>query len=150
MSNDTRILAELIRAKRACLLKVRDLGRRQGEIIGDGNVTGLLDLLAAKQPLLAKLQQIEGALDPYRSDDPEQRRWSTPGDRQRCAADLEACETLLAEIVSQEKTAEAALVKRRDETALRLDGAHLAGLARGAYSQRWSPAATQLDLTSDA
>jgi len=149
-SSDPRILAELIRAKRACLAKLRDLGRRQCALIEEGNMTGLLDLLAAKQPLLGRLQQIEAALDPYRSEDPDKRRWPTPDDRRHCAEDLEACEALLTEIVRGEKAAEEALSKRRDRAALKLDKAHLAGRARGAYAQPAAPTVTQLDLTSDA
>ncbi len=148
--SDTQRLAELIAAKRAFLLKLRDLGHRQAELVNDGNLTGLLDLLAAKQPVLDKLQRIEQALDPYRSQDPEQRRWATAEHRRRCAEDLDTCQVLLAEIVRQEKAAEAVLAKRRDETALKLDGVHLAGRARGAYTQPCCPAVSQLDLTSDA
>jgi len=149
-SPDTQALAELIRAKRACLVAVRDLGRKQLELIAGGNMTGLLDLLAAKQPALDRLQRIERGLEPFRGQDPESRRWPSPEDRRRSAEEVAECEALLAEILSQEKQAEAELVRRRDETALRLDRAHLAGRARGAYCQSTPAAARQLDLLSDA
>ena len=147
---DPCLLAELIRAKRACLVTLRDLGRKQIELISGGNMTGLLDLLAAKQPALGRLRRIEQALEPFRGQDPDSRRWPSPEDRRRSAEDVAECEALLAEILNQEKQAEAELVRRRDETALRLDGAHLAGRARGAYCQSTPAAARQLDLLSDA
>jgi hypothetical protein len=149
-SPDTQLLAELIRAKRACLIALRDLGRKQLEQVAAGNLSGLLDLLAAKQPALGRLQRIERALEPFRGQDPESRHWPSPEDRRRSAEEAAECEALLAEILSQEKRAEAELVRRRDETALRLDGAHLAGRARGAYCQSTPGAARQLDLLSDA
>jgi len=121
--SDTQVLAELIRAKRACLAALRDLGRKQLELIGAGNMTGLLDLLAAKQPAVGRLQQIEQALEPFRGQDPESRRWPSPEDRRLAAGEAAECESLLAEILSQEKCAEAELLRRRDETALRLDEA---------------------------
>jgi hypothetical protein len=144
------MLAELIHAKRACLVALRDLGRKQLELIGAGNMAGLLDLLAAKQPAIDRLQRIEQALEPFRGQDPDSRPWPSPEDRRRAADEAAACETLLAEILSQEKCAEADLVRRRDETALRLDEAHLAGQARGAYHQPAASAARQLDLLSNA
>jgi len=146
---DPCLLAELIRAKRACLVALRDLGRKQFELIGSGNMSGLFDLLAAKQPLLGRLQGIEQALEPFRHQDPETRPWPSPEDRRRCAEQVAECEGLLAEILSQEKSAEAELVRRREETAVRLDGAHLAGRACGAYAQPSAGAARQLDLLSD-
>ena len=42
---ETDILADLIRAKRECLLQLRDLGRKQLELIDEGDMTALLDLL---------------------------------------------------------------------------------------------------------
>jgi len=38
----------LIRDKRECLVQLRELGRRQLELIDGGDITGLLDMLAAK------------------------------------------------------------------------------------------------------
>ena len=146
---ETDVLAELIGSKRECLLSLRDMGRRQLELIAEGDMTALLDVLAAKQRFLTKLQQIENALDPFRSQDPETRRWPAPEDRARCAERLQQCETLLAEIVGQEKCSEGALIRRRDEAAIRLQGAHQASQVRGAYTAQPVGRTNQLDLQSD-
>ncbi len=51
------------------------------ELIDQGNVSGLLDLLAIKQKPLHDIQRIEKALDPFRAQDPESRQWSSAEDR---------------------------------------------------------------------
>ncbi len=147
---ETDVLAESIRRKRECLLALRDMGRKQLELIDEGNMTALLDVLAAKQRTLLKLQQIERALDPFRDQDPERRRWRTPEDRRKCAEVLEQCEVLLGEIVNQEKCSEGSLTRRRDEAAGRLQGVHRAGVARGAYAAGERLGGSQLDLHSES
>ncbi len=110
-------------------------------------MTELLDVLSAKQQMIVELQRIERGLDPFRTQDPEQRSWRSPDERTRCAEQLNRCEALLAEIVRQEKHSERDLIRRRDEAAARLEGVHAASQARGAYLAR-QPAASGLDLTS--
>lgn len=146
---ETDALAELIRAKRACLTQLREMGRRQLELIDAGDMAALLDLLAAKQPLLTKLQEIETGLDRFRGQDPDRRRWRRPTDRDACTEQLRQCEALLAEIVSQEKCSESALRRRRDEAASRLQIAHSASRAREAYTARPHGPINQLDLLSN-
>ena len=146
---ETDVLFDLIRAKRECLVQLRDIGCRQLELIEAGAMTALLDLLAAKQRTIAQLQRIEKALDPFRGQQPERRPWRTPEDRQRCAEQLKQCETLLTEILDQEKQSENVLVHRRDEAAARLQGAQLAGQVRGAYIAEPHQTISQLDLLSE-
>ncbi len=147
--HQTDILKDLIRVKRECLMQLRNMGRKQQALIDEGNMTSLMDLLAAKQRPLLRLQRIERALDPFRSQDPETRVCASAGDRAQCADQVQQCETLLAEIVSQERCCEAALVRRRDEAAERLQGAHLAGHARHAYLPQSETTLSQLDLLSE-
>lgn len=144
----TETLADLIRAKRTCLTQLRDMGRRQLELIEAGEMTGLLDLLSARQRSIGQLQRIERALDPFRAEDPQQRRWRSPQDRAACADQLQQCDALLGEIVSQEKCAEAALILRRDQTAAKLQEVHQAARARGAYAAP-STSISQVDLCSE-
>jgi hypothetical protein len=145
---ETDVLADLIRAKRECLLQLRELGRKQLELIDGGEMTALLDLLALKQKPIAQLQRIEKALDPFRGQDPERRTWSSPEAREACAEQLREIEMLLAEVIKNEKFCEAALIRRRDEVANQLQGAHLAGCARTAYTGASDYASHSLDLSS--
>ena len=64
------------------------------------------------------------------------------------ANELACCERLLAEIVRLERESEQDLVRRRDESALRLAGAHTASRAHGAYLGQRRPASGHLNLTS--
>jgi hypothetical protein len=145
----TDVLKDLIRVKRECLLQLREMGRRQLALIEEGDLTSLMDVLAAKQRPLVTLQRIERALDLFRNQDPQQREWRSAADRVQCAEQLKQCETLLAEIVSQEKCCEIALIRRRDEAAARLQGAHLAGHARHAYLPQAGAWPSQLDIVSE-
>lgn len=148
-SLETDILFELIRSKRSCLEQLQVMGRRQIELIESDRMSALLDLLAQKQQTLMELQQIERGLDPFRNQPPELRRWRNEEARRRCAAEMDVCEALLAEIIDREKAGEQALLLRRDEAAARLQEMHRAGRAQASYNS--SPAGTisQIDLCSD-
>jgi hypothetical protein len=147
---ETDLLSDLLRGKRSCLVQLRDMGRRQLELIEAGDMTGLLDLLACKQRAIHQLQRLERALDPFRHDDPAQRRWRTAQLRLQCAEHLEECETLLREIVNHERCGEAMLQRRRDEAAAQLQGAHVASQARSAYQPTYAADnVNQLDLSLD-
>ena len=146
----TDLLAKLIRGRLDCLTTLRDMGRKQLEFVKADQTTELLDLLAAKQRVLVELQGIERQLAPFRDQDPDQRRWRTTDQRQECARQLDECDTLLREIVTQEKQSERELTRRRDDLAAQLQGMHLAGQARGAYTAQSRPAASRIDLTSES
>jgi len=61
---------------------------------------------------------------------------------------LADCESLLAEILRQERESEHELVRRRDETARQLAGMSTVHKARDAYLEQTTDPAGQLDLTS--
>ncbi|MBN2022573.1 MAG: hypothetical protein JW809_07235 [Pirellulales bacterium] len=147
--SDTDRLATLIDAKHACLSDLAAMGRRQLELVREGGMTALLEVLAVKQQTIARLHQIERALDPFRNEEPEARAWRCPADRARCAERLSQCESLLAEIVAQEKEGERELVARRDETARQLQGSHDAAQARRGYLDAVPRGASRFDVTSD-
>jgi hypothetical protein len=142
----TDLLSQLVRARLTCLTQLRDIGLKQMELVRDGNMTALLNLLSAKQRPLTELQRIESALDPFRGQDPEARRWRRAEDRAACARHVKECEAMLREIIAQEKECETTLVRRRDDAAVRLQGIHSAGLARGAYTAPSHAQVSQLDL----
>lgn len=143
---DTATLAQLVHRKRECLAQLASLVRRQQTLIEEEQMALLLDVLAAKQRLLRGLDEIERALDPYRAEQPDQRRWPTPDDRRRCADELEDCRRLLDQIVTQERQCEGELSRRRDQAAERLQGTHRARDARNAYIGD-GPGLSQMDLS---
>jgi hypothetical protein len=147
---DTHHLADLIRRKHDVLAKLHELGRSQLAFVDGGELTELLVVLSGKQQLLEHLQSIERQLDPFRDQDPDSRRWASIEDRRRSAEMIDKCETLLAEIVEQERRSEAVLCLRRDEAAARLQGVHLAGRARGAYETSSPNGALHVDFYSES
>ncbi|MBN1853575.1 MAG: flagellar export chaperone FlgN [Pirellulales bacterium] len=127
-------LSKLIDAKHQCLVQLLDLGEQQAKLIDCGDMGQILKLLALKQHVIASLQSVETHLVPFRNEEPKERVWRDPFDRNRCAAVAEACRQLLNEIVQQEKLNESRMKKRRDATAAELQHAHTANRAREAYS----------------
>jgi len=147
--NDTNILAAIIQKKHECLVQLCALGRRQRELIEAADMTSLLDVLAVKQRVLLELQRMERLTDPYRDQSPEERTWSSPELRQRCAQQLQECEQLLQEIVRQEKESEQELIHHRDEAAQRLECFQHARQVSVAYTTLPPEGACRLDLSSN-
>jgi flagellar biosynthesis/type III secretory pathway chaperone len=145
----TDLLADLIGKKHAVLEQLRDLSRRQSDLIAETNMSRLLTVLSAKQTLLSELQKIQNQLEPYRQQDPESRRWRSPEDRERCSQLAQRCEALLGEIMVVEKQSEAELVQRRDDAMARLEKTHSSAQATDAYTSSPFPIRRHLDLSSD-
>lgn len=146
---DTDRLAQLVARKYECLLTLCEQGRRQQTLIAAGEVNALLALLSDKQRSLEQLQDLERQLDPWRRDDPRERHWRTPEQRERCGELLARCETLFREILGQEQESERTLRARRDETAARLANLDAAGRAQVAYAADATCATNQLDLAAE-
>jgi hypothetical protein len=147
----TDILTELIGKKHELLVQLRDAGRRQMELIEASDMTQLLKLLSSKQRVLTSLQDVERRLDPYRSQNPEQRVWRTAADRERCSRVSANCELLLAEVVEGERRGEARLTAHRDRAAAQLELVQHASQARAAYADMTPGSGySQLDLSSES
>ena len=145
---ETDLLAQLIAKKHDVLDQLRQLARRQAQLITEGEMVKLLAILASKQMLLSELQRIERALDPFREQDPDSRRWRSAEDRLRTRQLVERCQGLLDEIMLLEKQGETELLQRRDAAAQRLQGMHTASEARSAYLQP-ADGPRRLDLSSE-
>jgi hypothetical protein len=126
-------LAELIRGKHLVLTQLRDIGRRQADLVAGGEIGSLLKLLAGKQQLIAGLQDLERELKPHYSQNPDARLWRTPADRARCAQLADECNTLLEEIVNLEKRGAEQMDVRKNEVAEQLQQVHAAAHVRNAY-----------------
>jgi flagellar biosynthesis/type III secretory pathway chaperone len=144
--HDTDLLAALVGAKLKILELLAQLARKQLALADQGQTTDLLKLLAAKQTVLAQLQQVERRLDPFRSQDPETRVWRSQADRHRCQVHATRCDELLAETMRLEKQGEAAMLRRRDHAASALAGASAAADAQAAYAGPVLPTPAALHL----
>lgn len=132
-TDETLLLAELIAKKHECLCRLDEIGARQMLLIEEGNIAGLLDLLAFKQQFLVRIQQIEQALKPFQRQDPADRLWPDAELRRKTAARLEECKELLARIIERERVGEQILARRRDEIAATLENVRNVQAAQGAY-----------------
>jgi len=132
-SLSTNNLADLIDKRHRCLLQLRDLGRKQTELIASGEMGPLLRVIAVKNQLIAALQTLEQELAPYHAEDPEQRVWPTTEARAKCAQQAETCRQMLDEVMTLERQNEQNMVERRDKVASQLQAAQAASTARGAY-----------------
>ena len=122
--------------RRRCLEQLLTLGQRQADLIAVGNMADLMRLLAAKQQLIVALQTLERELAPYHDEEPESRRWASPDQRTRCAADADHCRRLIAEVMALEQAGERQLTVRRDEAAVQLRSVNAAGQVREAYQKQ--------------
>ena len=146
----TENLADLIAKRHTCLLQLRDLGRKQSELISTGEMTSLLRLLSAKNQVIVAIQAIEQELKPYHAQDPELRQWHSAQSRAECAKLAEQCRQLLAEVMQLEKENEQQMTVRRDEVAGQLQVAQAANTARGAYQaqQTMKPAGPHVPVAN--
>lgn len=146
---ETDRLAALIDQKHDLLEQIRSLIGRQSELIQSGDTTRLLNVLAAKQQFLGHLQVVEKGLDPFRSDDPADRRWRSEAFRARVRQTAEENQQLLQQIMRLESECEAKLKHRRDDAASRLQGIHDSNAARAAYLADDGRRTSRLDLSSE-
>ena len=143
---ETTRLAQLVDCKLQILELLSRLARQQLEMIGAGDMTPLLKLLAAKQSVMDQLQKVERQLDPFREQDPDARVWPSAAEREFCQHKVERCNALVAEMLQLERQGETEMMRRRDVAAAQLAGAHSASEARLAYGEL-SPA-LGLDLST--
>jgi hypothetical protein len=146
---DTNTLSQLVTDRHECLRQLAELGSWQLEAVRAHDMNRLLALLAVKQRLLVGLQSLERRLDPFRRQDPEERRWTSSEAREQCARLAAESESLLAQVVRQEIESEQEMHKQHDASAQRLQAAHAAAMARGAYAAEERGTVRQLDLSSD-
>jgi flagellar biosynthesis/type III secretory pathway chaperone len=131
--DSTEQLADLIHRKHRVLTQLRDVGQRQTDLVTRGEISMLLNVLAAKQQLIATLQDVEQELKPYYVQNPDERVWPSPQARADCAQRVVECNALLEEIVRLEKGSAEKITVRRNEVAEQLQQVHSAAQVRGAY-----------------
>jgi hypothetical protein len=137
LMHSTERLAELVDQKHRVLVQLREVGKRQMDLVENGETALLLKLLAAKQNLISALQGIEKQLATFAGEDPEQRRWPSLETREACARQAQECNRMLQEVVALEQLGTEKITLRRNEIAAQLDQVHAAAQVRSAYeSQR--------------
>lgn len=146
---NSQLLAKLIDAKHTVLTQLLELARRQYALAEKGDAAGLIGMLAAKQQLLDALSGIEKQLDPFRQQEPSQRQWPSPEERQRCADTAAGCRQLLNEVMQLDQRGLQVLRQRQQATRGTIDAAGEAARARNAYRDASPPERQQIDLSSE-
>ena len=148
MNNSNQLAAAM--ARKAQLLELlRRLGEAQLSLVNEGDMSRLMQVLGSKDSLLTQLQHVEIQLDPFRNEEPDERRWESAAAREACQRDAQRCAVLLAEIVALEKKSEAEMTVRRDATARQLQGMYGSQEAQGAYISAPVSLASSLDLSME-
>jgi hypothetical protein len=146
---NTDKLVENLMQKREVLSQLRQLADLQSALVGGGDSRKLLGLLATKEKLLQALKKVEASLDPFRDEDPDDRVWRSPAERQAARGIAEECNSLLAEIMEIDQSDEERLIARRDVNAEARRRVRTTKLAITAYSQPSPHHTGNLDLSSD-
>ena len=141
-------LAQLIGKKLAVLERIREISRRQLEVVDVSEPSELMTVLAGRDRLLKVLHAIEREIDPFRGEDPDQRVWRSPEARRACRQAADRSDALLDEIMLFDKQVESELRRRRDHTAEQLNAAQSATQARKAFAPSMPRKPGGLDLSS--
>lgn len=145
-SKSTEHLARLVSAKLQVLKILCQLAERQLAMVEQGEMTGLIKVLGAKQTVLTQLQTLDHELGPYRDDDPESRCWASPAARAACQEEANAANSLAARSLALERQAEGLMVARRDAAGQALAALQNAVDARTAYVPAVAPTLASLQM----
>ncbi|MFQ5734525.1 MAG: flagellar export chaperone FlgN, partial [Planctomycetaceae bacterium] len=113
-------VAEHLRTRREYCRALLDLSRRQRAFIAESNYSELMSVIGRKQRVL-------GRLDALKQQDPalvanwkSRRAELSAAARNRCEELLHETESILANLIAEEKTCTDELTRRRDETSRQL------------------------------
>ncbi len=147
----TERLAQLVHQKATLVRELHKLVSKQQEMIREQEVD-LIPLLAVKQRVLEALSEVDRTMDPFRQQDPDQRRWPSLEAREQCRDEADQCEALFRQVLMIENDCTLSLQKQQQKAREQLQGVALAGQASRAYqrsSGAMAPPASQMDFVSE-
>lgn len=106
--------------RRQCFAELLELSRQQLGLVESDDYTRLLTLLGGKQQIIHRLEALGGRQPRLWDDWREARDGLAPAARGACDQVLAETETLLAQLLEQERVSTETLKARRDETACEL------------------------------
>jgi hypothetical protein len=137
-----------MRQRRDILLTLRGLTTTQRESSAASDPTVTLGILSRKSTLLDELAAIHQQLQPFHYDDPEQRLWALPEQRQQCQLLADEGQQLLREIIDMEQATVEAITTHREAVAAQLQNGTDSVLANNAYTAGDQLQASSLDLSN--
>lgn len=147
----TNRLAQLVNQKTRLVVELHRVLNKQREMIDAGQID-LLSLLAIKQKLLDALTSVDRQMDPFRSQDPEQRLWESTEARHQCRDEAQQCEELFLQVKQMEAYCMSEMQRLQAKTQEQLQGVNSAKQAAQAYEQNYNsiaPTRNSFDVSAD-
>jgi predicted KAP-like P-loop ATPase len=98
----TEQLFHWIETKLHLLSEMHQMSIDQTDFVSRHDMTALMTLLSRKQSLMESLHEVQSQLQPYQSQDPESRVWSSIERRKACQAMIARCDTLVQNLIVME------------------------------------------------
>jgi len=133
-TSDTKRLQELGKRKRDLLRAARELSIQQVEVMQSDDMGMLLSILSRKSEILDTLAILHKDLEPYRSEQPEERHWDSSTARSECRATFAEIDRLLEELSQMDKSALDQLTSQRDMLAGQIAQFTTAEVVQNAYA----------------
>ena len=128
--------AELIRSQEELLQRLFLVSQRQLEIVQAGDGAILLLHLGKRQQLWNEFELLGQQLAPHWEVPPEQRVWSSPGERQMTEAAFNRCKELLEAILANDETSLTQATELMDEVKEQLRRIQQGGHVAAAYGRQ--------------
>lgn len=146
----TQSLFESLSQKRDCCRALIELSQKQRDLITSGDLNSLLKVLATKQRVMGRMDEVQRRLDALSRDTP---RWREDLDRDaqlECQDVLDDMEQLLSELIDIEKECEQKLVQLREAALEQLRQSDAGRELNRAYLTEAAPSTNRLvDLETD-
>lgn len=131
----TDVLFDCMQKRVALARNLWQLNEAQSVAALASETDALMGILARKQGLLDALAEIQTKLQPYLSDDPDARCWSSQQRREECRINSEESQRLLADLMRAEQSTLDEVTARREAIGALLRDGMDAISTRDAYSQ---------------
>ncbi|MCH5375179.1 MAG: hypothetical protein JJ992_14500 [Planctomycetes bacterium] len=147
---DGHELALLIDERWSTLRELKEISARQMEAIRGCRMSELMRLLSDKQLPLQRLTALAEKTRAAQGDEPNQRRWESEAQRQRCRRRQEECEQMHLELLAIEAECESVLQQSRNDLQQRLQRVDAGRAAANGYarSEHAVTSGERLDLSS--
>lgn len=130
----TKKLQELGNLKLHLLRSARELSIQQVEVMQSDDVATLLTVLSRKSEILDTLKTLQKELDPYRNQQPEDRRWDSAEGQAACRTTFEEIDRLLEELSQMDNQALDQMTQQRDAMASQIAQFATAEAVQNAYA----------------
>jgi len=122
-------------AERECYRRMRELSEEQLRIVKDGQTARLTEIVARKQAIVSRLEEISGAAGPLKADWPRMRSHLAPERRDRIQAIIDESGEILKATLEAEEAARKALDAEMGGTAAEIAKLHSGKKMNKAYRQ---------------